>query len=67
MMSHILVSMVVRKLTIFFQAKLPSAAAQWRCTKLVLLTHFTVELPQIWYALCPLIYYSIFQDLTKLL
>lgn len=28
--------------------KIPSAAEQWRCTRLVLLSHFTVELPQIW-------------------
>lgn len=28
--------------------KAPSAAEQWECTKLVLLSHFTVELPQIW-------------------
>lgn len=30
------------------QEKMPSAADQWKCLKLVLLTHFTVELPQIW-------------------
>ncbi|KAF8250812.1 putative C-4 methylsterol oxidase [Wilcoxina mikolae CBS 423.85] len=29
-------------------AKVPTAAEQWRCTKLVLFSHFTVELPQIW-------------------
>ncbi|TGZ82149.1 putative C-4 methylsterol oxidase [Ascodesmis nigricans] len=28
--------------------KIPTAAEQWRCTKLVLFSHFTVELPQIW-------------------
>jgi methylsterol monooxygenase len=28
--------------------KIPTAAEQWQCTKLVLLSHFTVELPQIW-------------------
>ncbi|RPB23126.1 putative C-4 methyl sterol oxidase Erg25 [Terfezia boudieri ATCC MYA-4762] len=28
--------------------KIPTAAEQWRCTYLVLLSHFTVELPQIW-------------------
>jgi methylsterol monooxygenase len=28
--------------------KMPTAAEQWNCTKLVLLSHFTVELPQIW-------------------
>lgn len=28
--------------------KAPSAKEQWECTKLVLLSHFTVELPQIW-------------------
>ncbi|KAK8192614.1 C-4 sterol methyl oxidase [Zalaria obscura] len=26
----------------------PTAAEQWNCAKLVLLSHFTVELPQIW-------------------
>lgn len=30
------------------QAKVPSAKEQWNCAKLVLLQHFTVELPQIW-------------------
>lgn len=29
-------------------AKIPTAAEQWTCAKLVLLSHFTVELPQIW-------------------
>lgn len=29
------------------QAKMPSAAQQWKCTKYVLATHFTVELPQV--------------------
>lgn len=29
-------------------AKVATAAAQWRCTKLILLSHFTIELPQIW-------------------
>ncbi|CAD0110945.1 unnamed protein product [Aureobasidium uvarum] len=29
-------------------AKIPTAAEQWQCAKLVLLSHFTVELPQIW-------------------
>ncbi|KAL7411095.1 hypothetical protein BDY24DRAFT_397705 [Mrakia frigida] len=28
--------------------KVPTAREQWECTKLVLLSHFTVELPQIW-------------------
>ncbi|KAK5701405.1 C-4 sterol methyl oxidase [Elasticomyces elasticus] len=28
--------------------KIPSAKEQWDCAKLVLLSHFTVELPQIW-------------------
>lgn len=28
--------------------KVPTNAQMWKCTKLVLLTHFTVELPQIW-------------------
>lgn len=30
------------------QNKVPTNAQMWKCTKLVLLTHFTVELPQIW-------------------
>ncbi|RMZ16814.1 hypothetical protein D0862_01130 [Hortaea werneckii] len=29
--------------------KVPSAKEQWDCAKLVLLSHFTVELPQIWF------------------
>ncbi|RFU24643.1 hypothetical protein B7463_g11697, partial [Scytalidium lignicola] len=28
--------------------KIPTAADQWQCTKYVLISHFTVELPQIW-------------------
>ncbi|OBT73502.1 methylsterol monooxygenase [Pseudogymnoascus sp. 05NY08] len=28
--------------------KIPTVAEQWHCTKMVLLSHFTVELPQIW-------------------
>lgn len=32
------------------QQKIPTAAEQWKCAQLVLLSHFTVELPQIWYA-----------------
>jgi methylsterol monooxygenase len=28
--------------------KIPTPAEQWECTKAVLLTHFTVELPEIW-------------------
>lgn len=28
--------------------KIPTPAEQWQCTKLVLFSHFTVELPQIW-------------------
>ncbi|PAV14942.1 C4-methyl sterol oxidase [Pyrrhoderma noxium] len=28
--------------------KIPSPAEQWECTKLVLFSHFTIELPQIW-------------------
>ncbi|EJT98218.1 hypothetical protein DACRYDRAFT_24694 [Dacryopinax primogenitus] len=28
--------------------KVPTAKDQWECTKLVLFSHFTVELPQIW-------------------
>ncbi|KAH8681094.1 C-4 methylsterol oxidase [Xylariales sp. PMI_506] len=30
------------------QGKVPSLWEQWQCAKFVLLTHFTVELPQIW-------------------
>ena len=30
------------------QHKIPSAQEQWRCAFLVLVSHFTVELPQIW-------------------
>lgn len=30
------------------QAKIPSTREQWECAKLVLIMHFTVELPQIW-------------------
>ena len=29
--------------------KVPTSQEQWKCAKLVLLSHFTVELPQIWY------------------
>nr|OQO19221.1 Methylsterol monooxygenase [Rachicladosporium sp. CCFEE 5018] len=29
--------------------KVPTAQEQWDCAKLVLLSHFTVELPQIWF------------------
>jgi len=29
--------------------KVPTAAEQWQCALLVLFSHFTVELPQIWY------------------
>ncbi|KAF8315796.1 putative ERG25-C-4 methyl sterol oxidase [Cantharellus anzutake] len=29
--------------------KIPTPKEQWECTKLVLLTHFTIELPQIWF------------------
>ncbi|THH04281.1 hypothetical protein EW145_g5640 [Phellinidium pouzarii] len=28
--------------------KVPTAKEQWECTKLVLFSHFTIELPQIW-------------------
>ncbi|RKF61845.1 Methylsterol monooxygenase [Erysiphe neolycopersici] len=28
--------------------KIPTVKEQWECTKLVLISHFTVELPQIW-------------------
>ncbi|KAL9615277.1 MAG: hypothetical protein Q9167_000248 [Letrouitia subvulpina] len=28
--------------------KIPTAQEQWKCARLVLLSHFTVELPQIW-------------------
>jgi len=30
------------------QQKIPTAKEQWQCAMLVLLSHFTVELPQIW-------------------
>ncbi|KAL0640871.1 C-4 sterol methyl oxidase [Maublancomyces gigas] len=30
------------------QNKIPTPEEQWRCAKMVLLSHFTVELPQIW-------------------
>jgi len=29
--------------------KVPTKQQQWECTKLVLITHFTIELPQIWF------------------
>ncbi|KAB5588949.1 C-4 methylsterol oxidase [Ceratobasidium theobromae] len=29
--------------------KVPTAKDQWECTKLVLYSHFTIELPQIWF------------------
>jgi methylsterol monooxygenase len=32
----------------FVQDRVATPALQWKCTKYVLLTHFTVELPQIW-------------------
>lgn len=32
------------------QQKIPTAQEQWKCAQLVLLSHFTVELPQIWCA-----------------
>ena len=38
------------------QHKIPSAKEQWQCASLVLLSHFTVELPQIWYVFPPLIF-----------
>ncbi|KAG8158601.1 hypothetical protein KVR01_011723 [Diaporthe batatas] len=31
------------------QNKIPTAQEQWQCALLVLLSHFTVELPQIWF------------------
>jgi hypothetical protein len=31
----------------YLQGKVPTAREQWECTKLVLLSHFTVELPQV--------------------
>jgi methylsterol monooxygenase len=31
--------------------KMPSAKEQWECASLVLLSHFTVEILQIWYLL----------------
>lgn len=30
------------------QNKIPSLQEQWNCARFVLLSHFTVELPQIW-------------------
>lgn len=39
---------LTRPLPLSLQARIPTAEEQWRCTKLVLLSHFTVELPQIW-------------------
>ena len=36
------------RLTAPWQHKIPTAQEQWNCAKLVLLSHFTVELPQIW-------------------
>ncbi|OJJ06887.1 hypothetical protein ASPVEDRAFT_46250 [Aspergillus versicolor CBS 583.65] len=30
------------------QSKIPSLREQWDCARFVLLSHFTVELPQIW-------------------
>lgn len=44
---------IIDNMKMFHQYKLqpgkrPSFAEQWECTKLVLLSHFTVELPQIW-------------------
>jgi methylsterol monooxygenase len=35
-------------LTFIWQQKIPTAKEQWQCAMLVLLSHFTVELPQIW-------------------
>lgn len=37
--------------------RVPSAKEQWECTKLVLASHFTVELPQIWlfHPLCEMV------------
>ena len=35
--------------------KIPTAAEQWHCTRMVLLSHFTVELPQIWYECIPIL------------
>lgn len=37
--------------TNIIQQKIPTAREQWECAKLVLISHFTVELPQIWYVL----------------
>ncbi len=31
-----------------WQQKIPTNKEQWTCASLVLLSHFTVELPQIW-------------------
>lgn len=37
--------------TDFAQQKIPTLREQWKCAQLVLLSHFTVELPQIWYVI----------------
>lgn len=36
----------------YLQNKIPSLQEQWNCAKFVLLSHFTVELPQIWWVHC---------------
>lgn len=44
-------------------AKIPTAAEQWNCAKLVLISHFTVELPQIW-VFHPMAHYAGMQTST---
>lgn len=39
----------LRWLLTIVQNKIPTLQEQWNCARLVLLSHFTVELPQIWY------------------
>ena len=43
-----MVSTEQKQLLTLRQQKIPTAQEQWNCAKLVLLSHFTVELPQIW-------------------
>lgn len=43
------VSLFLRSTPLTRQQKIPTAVEQWQCARLVLLSHFTVELPQIWY------------------
>ena len=50
------------------QNKVPSLREQWDCAKFVLLSHFTVELPQIWYvpALDGVVFYLMFASRARL-